>query len=348
MKKCIVLDLDNTLWGGVIGEDGFDGIQLSVGGDGAPFIAFQQVLLDLYNRGVILAINSANNHNDAMQVIEKHPNMILKPNHFAAYRMNWIDKTENIRELAQELNIGLDSMVFLDDNPTNRAAMRTFVPEVETPELPADPKDYAKFLLSLPYFATFATTDEDAMRGNMYVTERLRRESEKDFTDKTEFLKTLGLELTLKKNDVSAIARLSQLSGKTNQFNSKKQPFTEKELQKYMEDSKYEVFHARTTDRFGDYGITAFALAQKNQETWYVESLLMSCRVLGRGVEKAFLSAIASVASKEGAKTFTIAFEPTEKNMPVKEFLDDIVTDNHVETARLKTPEWVTIHYEDI
>ena len=347
MKKCLVLDLDNTLWGGVIGEDGLEGIQLSLGGEGAAFIAFQQVILDLYNRGVILAINSANNHKDAMQVIETHPNMILKPHHFAAYRINWNDKAENIRELAQELNIGLDSMVFLDDNPTQRASMRNFVPEVETPELPVDPKEYAQFLLSLPHFASHATTDEDAMRGNMYVTERLRREAEKDFTDKEAFLKTLAIQLRISQDDTNAISRLSQLTEKTNQFNTNKRPLSEDEVATYMSDQSHTVFHARATDRFGDHGIIAFALVQKRADEWHLEQLLMSCRVLGRGVEKAFLAGIAEEAVKGGIQKLSIAFEPTEKNAPAKEFLDAIVTDTQLRTDQISTPEWITTHYEN-
>lgn len=152
MKKCLILDLDNTLWGGVVGEDGIDGIELSLSAPGNSFMAFQQAILDHYDRGVILAINSRNNPEDAMDVIRNHPNMILKEHHFAALRMNWNDKAENIRDLAKELNIGLDSMVFLDDDPTNRALVRSLVPEVTVPELPADQREYTRFLNSLPYF----------------------------------------------------------------------------------------------------------------------------------------------------------------------------------------------------
>lgn len=191
MKKCVVLDLDNTLWGGVIGEDGMEGIALSLAPPGNSFVAFQQALLDLYNKGIILAINSRNNEADAFEVIRNHPNQILKEHHFAAYRINWNDKASNIRELAKELNIGLDSMVFLDDDKTNREMVRALVPEVEVPELPESPKEYTKFLNSLDYFSTEVITDEDKMRGNLYVTERLRKEQEKAFTSKEEFLESL-------------------------------------------------------------------------------------------------------------------------------------------------------------
>src|SRR3989344_2492878 len=170
MKKCLVLDLDNTLWGGIVGEDGMEGIKLD-----SYFIAFQQAILDLASRGIVLAVNSRNNFDDAIKVFREHPNMILKENHISAWRINWNDKATNIRELAEELNIGLDSLVFLDDDETNRALVRGTVPEVEVPELPKNFSDYAKFLLSLPYFPKIAETDEDKMRTTFYTTELLRK-----------------------------------------------------------------------------------------------------------------------------------------------------------------------------
>jgi FkbH-like protein len=212
MKKCLVLDLDNTLWGGIIGEDGIDGLALSTTTPGNSFIAFQQAILDHYNRGVILAINSRNNEEDALHVIRNHPNMILKEHHFAAHRINWQDKATNIRELARELNIGLDSMVFLDDDITNREMVKALVPEVVVPDMPKNPEDYTKFLHSLNYFATHVVTDEDTMRGNLYVTERLRKEQEKQFITRDAFLESLSLELFFYENDTFCIPRLAQLT----------------------------------------------------------------------------------------------------------------------------------------
>ncbi len=343
MKKCIVLDLDNTLWGGVVGEDGPEGIALSVTSPGSYFVAFQQALLDLYNRGTILAINSKNNPEDAMEVIRKNPNMILKEQHFAASRINWNDKTENIKELAQELNIGLDSMVFLDDSPTNRESMRAFVPEVETPELPEDPQQYTKFLNSLPYFESNTITDEDLMRGNLYVTERLRRESEKEFTDHEDFLKSLGTELKIFEDDSTALTRLSQLTEKTNQFNTNKRLMDIAEIEGYIANSEYAIFYASAGDRFGDHGIIAFALVKKNSETWQVESLLMSCRVLGRGIEEAFLAEIARRAEKSGVADIGIDFMATDKNKPAKDFLDKYTSHGKLSTKEIIAPHWVNI-----
>lgn len=344
MKKCIVLDLDNTLWGGVIGEDGFDTIALSLAPPGASFIGFQQALRDFHDRGIILAINSSNNPEDALNVIRNHPNMILKENHFAAQRINWNDKVTNMRELAAELNIGLDSMVFLDDSPLNREAMRTFMPEVETPDLPVDPSKYVKFLHALPYFGSEVITDEDKMRGNLYVTERLRKETEKHFESREAFLKSLGTELTIFEDDPSALARLAQLTEKTNQFNVKKQPLSEKEIASYMQDKKHAVFHARAVDQFGDQGIIAFALVRKENDLWHIQSLLMSCRVIGRGIEDAFIAAIARRAESEGASDLNVTFEPSEKNDPARRAVERLFKGVlSAPVIEFKIPNWVTL-----
>jgi len=340
-KKCIVLDLDNTLWGGVIGEEGMAGIALSLHAPGSYFIAFQQALLDLYHRGIILAINSANNPTDAFEVLQSHPNMILRMNHFAAMRVNWEDKVDNMRSLAQELNIGLDSMIFLDDNPTNRSAMRQFLPEVETPELPVNPAQYAQFLLALPYFEPGAITDEDKMRGNLYVTERLRRAHEQTFPDRDAFLQSLKLTMQVYKDDPSALERLSQLSEKTNQFNTHKIPLTVDQLKSYLEDDNHIVLYGRITDAFGDYGITAFALIRKETCKWVIESLLMSCRVLGRGLEQAFLYAVAREAISAGVSKLCIDFIPTEKNKPAAEFVETFFKGNALDPQRVSLPSWV-------
>jgi len=343
VKKCIVLDLDNTLWGGIVGEDGMDGIALALKGKGADFIAFQQALLDMYDRGIILAINSNNNPDDALRVIRTHPNMILKEKHFAAQRINWNDKVTNLCELAKELNIGLDSMVFFDDSPTNRHAVRGMLPEVEVPELPEDPSLYTKTLLSLPYFTTKAITDEDKMRGNLYVTERLRKESEKDFSSTEEFLKSLGLEVRVHRNDAESLERLAQLSEKTNQFNTNKRPLTVDEVRALVESGEHEVFHARVTDRFGDSGITAVSFITKRKDHWHIDTLLMSCRVLGRGIEQAFMHAIATAAKAEGAKRITLTFTPTEKNAPARAYIDNAFNGGTLDTSETELPPWITL-----
>ena len=348
-KKCIVLDLDNTLWGGVVGEDGINGIALSLTPPGNSFVAFQQALLDHYNRGILLAINSRNNPEDALEVIRTHPNMILKENHFVVSRINWNDKAENLKEIAKELNIGLDSLVFLDDDPTNRELVRTLVPEVETPDLPTNPKEYVRFLNSLDYFSSDAITDEDKMRGNLYVTERLRREEEKIYKNKENFLKSLDLELFVSEDNDSNISRLSQLTEKTNQFNTFKKPFSEKEIKKFIKSPKYSVFYARLQDKFGDHGIITFALVEKNKEHWNISSLLLSCRVFGRSVEDAIFGVILKRAKESGVTRLTLDFKETEKNFPAMEFVTKLFNKGEYDMLKvLNTPYWIKIIDENI
>lgn len=342
-KKCVVVDLDNTLWGGIIGEDGMSGIALSHQEPGASFIAFQQALRDLIDRGVILAINSRNTPEVAWEAIKTHPNMILKEPHFAAARINWGDKVENMRSLAQELRLGLDSMVFLDDDPLNRSAMRALLPEVETPELPHEPAEYARFLRNLPYFPAEATTDEDRMRANLYVTERLRIESERAFATKQEFLGSLRLELKMFEDDAYALARISQLTEKTNQFNTNKVPMTEEDLRRAIAAVDEHIFYAQLSDRFGDSGIVIFAHVKAERTVWRITSLLMSCRVLGRNVEDAFLSEVARRGCATGAKELIVDFVETSKNIPAAEFLSRVIPLRRVNTDALAAPSWVRI-----
>lgn len=345
MKKCLVLDLDNTLWGGVVGEDGVDGIHLGLDSPGNSFIAFQQAILDVHNKGVILAINSRNNEDDAFSVIRKHPNMILKECHFAAFRINWKDKAENIKELAQELNIGIDSMVFLDDDETNRELVRALHPEVAVPDLPDDPKEYTKFFNNLTYFDTTVVTDEDQMRGNLYVTERLRKQVEKTCDNKEDFLSSLSLELFIGKDDNRCLARLAQLTEKTNQFNVAKYPLSEDEIATMIASGSHSIYYGRLHDMFGDYGIIIFAVIEKKETIWHITSLLMSCRVFGRDVEEAFFAELLREARLVGVTAITIAYEATPKNVPAKTFIDKHFVDYSCKVPLLiDGPKWITTY----
>lgn len=346
MKKCIVLDLDNTLWGGIVGEDGISGIKLSLASDGMGYIAFQQVLLDLSSAGMILAINSRNNFEDAIKVIQSHPNMLLKEHHFTAMRINWNDKAQNIIELAKEINIGLDSMVFLDDDPINRALVKDALPEVEVPDLPTNPADYAKFLLSLPYLAKDALTDEDKMRANLYVTERLRKEVEKSFDNREDFLQSLGIEMEVFIGDHSSVARLSQLTEKTNQFNVNKKSLNEKEMRELIDNPGFKVFHARIRDKFGDYGITNVAIVETKDTLWRIEQFLMSCRSIGRGIEEAFFHFICKTASEHDVDKISITFVPSEKNKPAMEFVAKYFghpISREIDPVDVNNPRWIII-----
>lgn len=342
-KKVLVLDLDNTLWGGVLGEEGAGGIALGMEAPGSFFIAFQQAIADVHQNGILLAINSKNTENVAMEVIRTHPNMILKEDHFTARRINWEDKVENMRSLADELGLGLDSFVFLDDDPVNRDQMRAMLPEVATPDLPGDPREYAKFFSGLPYFSSTITTEEDKMRGNLYVTERLRVTAEREHQTKEDFLATLGLEVTLFQNNTDHIARLSQLTGKTNQFNMDKRPLTEDEVKGRCVSEEYEVIYASAKDIYGDYGIIALAIAKKEGASWTLETFLASCRALGRGIEEAFFTEVASLAGKAGAGQVHIPFTKAERNAPAKKFRDTYTSDGTCAIDQAPTtPSWIT------
>ena len=322
-KKCIVLDLDNTLWGGIIGEDGFNGIKLSRNDSiGKAFIEFQKYLLSLNERGIILAVNSRNNLEDVMQVIKEHPNMILTEKHFASMKINWNDKVSNLQEIAQELNIGLDSMLFIDDDKVNRDFVREALPEVLTIELPNDPSLYVQTLLELNEFNVLKITNEDKKRGEMYSQQRDRKEFQKSSISFEEYLKKLKIKIHIKKVDEFTIPRASQLTLKTNQFNLTTKRYQEEDIIRFSQDKKKIVGCARTEDKFGDYGITGvFIVNKNNSEEWLIDTFLLSCRVIGRGVEEGILDYIINDAKKNNVKRLIGNFIPTKKNKPSESFL---------------------------
>ena len=322
-KKCIVLDLDNTLWGGIVGEDGFNGIKLGQNDPiGKAFIEFQKYLLSLHERGIILAVNSKNNLEDAIQVIKDHPNMVLREKHFACLKINWNDKATNLQEIAQELNIGLDSILFMDDDNVNRDFVREVLPEVLTIELPNDPSLYAQTLMELNEFNVLKITDEDKKRGKMYLQQRERTEFQKSSINFEEYLKQLKIKIHIKKADKFTIPRISQLTLKTNQFNLTTKRYQEEEIIRFSQDKKKIVGCAQIEDKFGDYGITgAFIVNKDNPEEWIMDTFLLSCRVIGRGVEEGILDYIIDDAKKNNVKRLIGNFIPTKKNKPSESFL---------------------------
>ena len=321
-KKCIVLDLDNTLWGGIVGEDGFNKIKLGPQPPGNTYVEFQKYLLSLHERGIILAVNSKNNLDDAIEVIKNHPNMILRENHFGCLKINWNDKVTNLKEIAQDLNIGLDSIVFIDDDPVNRDFVRETLPEVLTIELPKDPSLYVSTLTELNDFHVIKITEEDKQRGKMYTQQRVRVESEKNSTSFEEYLKQLNIKIHIKKADEFTIPRISQLTLKTNQFNLTTKRYQEEDIKNFSQDKKKIVGCARIEDKFGDNGITSVFIVKKdNEEEWIIDTFLLSCRVIGRGVEEGILDYIINEARKNNVKRIIGNFIPTKKNKPSESFL---------------------------
>ena len=322
-KKCIVLDLDNTLWGGVVGEDGFEGIKLGNDPIGKSFIEFQNVLLALHQRGIILAINSKNNQDDALHVIRDHPNMILREENFACMKINWNDKTTNMKEIANILNIGLDSIVFFDDDPVNREYMRLNLPQVLTVELPQDVTQYTQTLMIMNDFHLLKITEEDTNRGQMYLQDKQRKEFEQSTTSLQDFLNNLDIKLTIKQANDFTIPRISQLTLKTNQFNLTTRRYQEEEVRKFVKEENYWVGCAQIEDKFGDNGITGVFIIKKENSEWLIDTLLLSCRVMGRKVENAILDYILQKAKEAGVNIVKGEFIPTNKNTPSESFFSD-------------------------
>lgn len=319
-KKCLVLDLDNTLWGGILGEDGIDGIK--IGGDypGKAFLYFQKALLELSKNGVILTVCSKNNELDVLELWEKSPCNVLKKEHLAAYRINWQDKATNIKELSEELNLGLDSFVFVDDNPTERELIRKMLPMVAVPDFPKQPYDIPLFFKSLveDFFKVYAITDEDRKKTEQYKANALRSESQKQFADFESFLRSLDIRLTIEATNEFNIQRIAQMTQKTNQFNLTTKRYTDADI-KAMLAGHWKVYCVSVADRFGDSGITGCIMVNGNE----IDSFLLSCRILGKGIETAFLKRILQVLKVDGVEKIKAKYVPTAKNVQVRLFYEN-------------------------
>ena len=320
-SKCLVLDLDNTLWGGVIGDDGLEGIILGQGSAaGEAFVAFQTYARDLAKRGVILAVCSKNDEANALSPFEQHPDMILKRADIACFVANWQDKAQNIRAIAQQLNIGLDSLVFVDDNPFERNLVRGELPMVAVPEVSDDPALFAHCVVDAGYFEGLAITDEDRERTKLYQANSAREVLQQQSADLPTYLRGLQMELIWKHFDKIGLQRTVQLINKTNQFNLTTQRYTEEDVLALMADPKAFGLQLRLLDRFGDNGIIAIVIGRMlNDSDLFMDTWLMSCRVLGRQVEEATLRVIAGEAKKLGARKIIGEYRPTAKNGMVKE-----------------------------
>ena len=322
-RKCIVLDLDNTLWGGIVGEDGFDGIELGHTPKGKAFVEFQKELLSLWNQGIILAINSKNNFDDAMRVIREHPNMILQEKHFASLQINWNDKAQNIKEIASEINIGLDSIVFFDDDKLNQERIKQEFPQILTIDMSEDPSNFVPILKEINDFNVLQRTIEDTQRGEMYAQQRERKNFEKTVSNLDDFLKNLNIKVKMKKSNKFLIPRISQLTLKTNQFNLTTKRYQEKDIQNFSENENFKVGCAQVLDKFGDNGITGVYIVEKNKDFWVIDTFLLSCRIMGRGIETAILNEIIKDAKESGIREVRANFFPTTKNKPAENFLSE-------------------------
>jgi FkbH-like protein len=322
-RKCIVLDLDNTLWGGILGEDGFDRIELSLKPPGMAFVEFQRILLALHQRGIILAINSRNNEDETLRAIREHPHMVLKEDNFAIMKINWNDKISNMKQIAEELNIGLESIVYFDDDPVNRELMSKALPQVMTVNLPNDPSMYAPTLMNINDFNTLAITEEDMKRGAMYKQEQKRVELKRSASNLEDFLQQLGIKVTIKGADDFTIPRIAQLILKTNQFNLTTYRYQEEDVRTFAQDESVLIGCIQTEDKFGDNGITGVYIVRKDVQNkeWTIDTFLLSCRVMGRGIEDALMGHILNKAREEGAFRVRGRYIPTKKNKPCEQLL---------------------------
>ena len=351
-KKCIVLDLDNTLWGGIVGEDGFDGIQLGPNAPGNAYMEFQKYLKSLAQRGILLAINSKNNYDDAMKIISEHPFMILRKNDFSSIKINWDNKVSNMKEIANEVNIGTDSFVFFDDDPVNRSLIKNTLPEIVTPELPSDPSYYVEILQSLPDFSLIRMTYEDKNRKKMYQEQENRKKQELLSDNLEDFLRSLNLKVIIKDSTSFTIPRISQLTLKTNQFNLTTKRYQEEEIKKFSEDKNVLIKCAQVKDKFGDSGITGTFIVKKDSEEWIIDTFLLSCRVIGREIEKAMMDYIINESRKSGVKKILAQYIQTEKNSPIEDFLPKSGFEKNGDywvydvEKQLKVPSFLSIEIE--
>ncbi len=325
VKKCLVLDLDNTLWGGVIGDDGLSGIQIGELGTGHAFSDFQKWLKELKNRGILLTVCSKNNEDTAKEPFEKHPEMVLRLEDFSMFVANWEDKARNIRTIQQALNIGMDSMVFLDDNPFERELVRTMIPEITVPELPEDPALYLQYLRGLDLFETASYSREDAGRTEQYREKAQRAAFEAAFQSYDDYLEALQMRASAAAFDPFHYPRIAQLTQRSNQFNLRTVRYTEAEIEALAQDDSRISLYFTLKDKFGDHGLISVVVLEKQPEdTLFISEWLMSCRVLKRGMEEFIVDKILSVAAQQGFRRVVGEYIPTPKNAMVKDLYEQL------------------------
>jgi len=322
-KKCLVLDLDNTLWGGILGEDGLEGIQLGNSYPGKAYYDFQIGLMQAKDSGVILTLCSKNNESDVLEYWEKHPAQVLKQNHIAAYRINWQDKATNIRELAEELNIGLDSMVFIDDNPVERERVKQELPMVSVPDFPKQPYLLPQFLKEIyqEHFQIYQLTAEDNKKTDQYIANAERKVFSQTFKNADEYLASLLMELTVLKGDEYSIPRIAQMTQKTNQFNLTTPRLTEQDVWDFVHAGAM-VNCLGVKDRFGDNGITVASIISIEDKCASIDAFLLSCRILGRDIEKAYLFYLMNKLQTRGIEIVKALYIPTAKNKQTEKFYE--------------------------
>jgi FkbH-like protein len=339
-KKCVILDLDNTTWGGIIGDDGMENIQIGSLGIGKAFSEFQNWIKKLKNRGIIVTVCSKNTESIAKEPFEKHPDMVLRLSDISVFIANWGNKVDNIRQIQSILNIGFDSMVFLDDNPFERNMVRENIPEICIPELPEDPANYLEYLYGLNLFETVSFSNEDSARTKLYQIEAERVKVQKKFTNEDDFLKNLEMVSVIEPFNKFNTPRMAQLSQRTNQFNLRTIRYSEADIERMSKSKDYFTFSFTLEDKFGDNGlICAVILNKEDKKTLFIDTWFMSCRVLKRGMEFFVLNTIANFAKENGFKVLRGEYIPTAKNAMVK--------DNYLELGFRKANSHFILEVDD-
>jgi FkbH-like protein len=321
-KKCLAIDLDNTLWGGAIGELGLDGIHLDRTGSGSRFRDFQKKILELKKSGVILVILSKNNAADAMDGLDKHPDMALRSGDFAAIFANWNPKPQNLIEAAKRLNVGTDSFVFIDDNPVEREMMKMELPEVAVPDFPEDSSRLETFMLRVAreYFLQAKNSGEDRSKTEQYIAEAARREHSAGYRSPEDYLRSLDMRLVVERADESGALRAAQLTRKTNQFNLTTKRYSEAQMREIINSPGHMAYIGELSDRFGGYGKVVLCVAKRAPAIAVIDTFLMSCRAMERGVETAFLRAVEEDMYDAGIRTVYARYVPSGKNSPAEDF----------------------------
>jgi FkbH-like protein len=319
-RRCLVLDLDNTLWGGVIGDDGLEGIVLGQGDPvGEAHLEVQRTALALRERGIVLAVSSKNNDEMARLPFQKHPEMLLRENHLAVFQANWNDKATNIQAIAAELSLGLESLVFLDDNPAERRLVRDMLPDVAVPELPDDPALYVRTLLAAGYFEAITYSPEDQKRADFYQDNARRVALQRATGDLDAYLATLDMTITFQPFDEVGRARIAQLISKSNQFNLTTRRYSEAQVGEIEADPSCLTLQVRLADTFGDNGMISVIIGREDSGAMQIDTWLMSCRVLGRRVEQAVLQELMIHARSRGIGRLIGTYRPTERNRLVED-----------------------------
>jgi FkbH-like protein len=341
--RVAVLDLDNTLWGGVIGDDGLSGIRLGQNSaEGEAFVAFQRFVLELRARGVVLAVCSKNSDAVARLPFREHPDMLLHEDQIAVFQANWEDKATNIKAIGDALNLGLESLVLIDDNPAERERVRQQFALVKVPEIGEDPALFPSRLVASGLFEHLPLTADDIGRADAYGTEARRAEIRTRSGNYSEYLASLSMRMTIAPFDEVGLPRIAQLVNKSNQFNLRTQRYNEEALRAMMTDQGSLCWQVRLEDSFGSHGMIAVVIVRRDASDWFIDTWLQSCRVLERGVEAAIMNALSDVAGRQGAGRLVGEYLPTSRNELVADFFDRMgftPIDGATGRYQLKLPE---------